>query len=77
MKPGEASTGKIGETTLSYHRPLQAYINTLGNTGLWVDHIGEWASHRKPPAGNRFEALDKSRKEIPLFLALRARKVDK
>jgi 2-polyprenyl-3-methyl-5-hydroxy-6-metoxy-1,4-benzoquinol methylase len=61
------------QTTLSFHRPLQAYINTLGSAGLWIDHIEEWISHKQPPKGNKFIALDQSRREIPLFLALRAR----
>lgn len=73
MRPGAASSGGPGETTTSFHRPLQAYVNTLGNSGLYIDHLDEWPSHRKPPVGPKFEALDKSRREIPLFLALRAR----
>lgn len=60
------------ETTLSFHRPLQAYINTLGSAGMWIDHIEEWVSGKMPPRGVRFAALDQSRREIPLFLALRA-----
>ncbi len=64
-----------GATTLTFHRPLQAYINTLGSAGLWIDHIEEWISGKIPPQGVRFAALDKSRREIPLFLALRAVKI--
>ena len=75
MKPGEASVGGAGVTTTSFHRPLQAYINTLANAGLLIDHIAEWPSHRKPPEGVRFAGLDKARREIPLFMAIRARKV--
>jgi 2-polyprenyl-3-methyl-5-hydroxy-6-metoxy-1,4-benzoquinol methylase len=75
MKPGEASVGGAGVTTTSFHRPLQAYVNTLSNAGLLIDHMSEWPSHRKPPAGIRFAALDKARREIPLFMAIRARKV--
>ncbi|HMD54684.1 MAG TPA: class I SAM-dependent methyltransferase, partial [Phycisphaerae bacterium] len=61
------------QTTLSFHRPLQAYINTLGSAGLWIDRVEEWISHKLPPEGKKFAALDKIRREIPLFLALRAR----
>lgn len=71
MHPGAAAT----EATVSFHRPLQAYINTLANANLLLDHLEEWPSHRQPPAGVRFDALEKSRREIPLFLALRARKI--
>lgn len=75
MAPGKAAAGKTAETTVTFHRPLQAYINTLGNAGLLIDHIDEWPSHRQPPQGIRFKELDRSRREIPMFLALRARKV--
>ncbi len=68
MHPGRDA----GPTTTTFHRPLQAYINTLGSAGLWIDHTEEWISGKMPPQGIRFAALDKSRREIPLFLALRA-----
>ncbi len=61
------------QTTPSFHRPLQAYVNTLGSAGLWIDRIEEWTSHKTSPQGPRKRALDQSRKEIPMFLALRAR----
>ena len=68
MHPGRDTS----PTTTTFHRPLQAYINTLGSAGLWIDHTEEWVSGKMPPQGIRFAALDKSRREIPLFLALRA-----
>jgi SAM-dependent methyltransferase len=75
--PGLAAHGKQGgeTTTPHFHRPLQAYINTLGNSGLLIDHLEEWPSHKTSQAGPRKAALDKARKEIPMFLALRARKI--
>jgi 2-polyprenyl-3-methyl-5-hydroxy-6-metoxy-1,4-benzoquinol methylase len=75
--PGLAAHGKRGgeTTTPHFHRPLQAYVNTLGNAGLLIDHMEEWPSHKTSQPGPRKAALDKSRKEIPMFLALRARKV--
>ncbi len=72
--PGLAAHGKDSASTPHFHRPLQAYINTLGNAGLLIDHIAEWISHKSSQAGPRKEALDRARKEIPMFLALRARK---
>ncbi len=69
--PGDT---KDDSTTPHFHRPLQAYINTLANAGLPVDHLEEWASHKTTPPGPRKAALDRARKEIPLFMALRARK---
>jgi ubiquinone/menaquinone biosynthesis C-methylase UbiE len=71
MHPGK----RPDVTTLTFHRPLQAYVNTLSSAGLLVDHMDEWISHKSPPAGKRFTALDRSRREIPLFLALRSRAV--
>ncbi|MCL5770041.1 MAG: class I SAM-dependent methyltransferase, partial [Planctomycetes bacterium] len=61
------------QITWTFHRPLQAYINTLGSAGFGVDRIEEWISHKRPPEGRRWEALDKIRREIPLFMAIRAR----
>jgi len=72
--PGKAALGKASEATVHYHRPLQAYVNTLGNAGFAVDHLEEWISHKKSEAGPRKAALDRARKEIPMFLALRARR---
>lgn len=76
--PGLAAHGKTaGESrsvTTHFHRPLQAYFNTLGGAGLPVEHVEEWASHKKSQAGPRAAELDRARKEIPMFLAIRARK---
>ena len=72
--PGLAAHGKDASATTHFHRPLQAYINTLGNAGLLLDHIEEWPSHKKSQPGPRQVALDRARKEIPMFLALRARR---
>jgi SAM-dependent methyltransferase len=62
------------QTTPTFHRPLQAYVNTLGSAGLAIDRLEEWTSHKTSPEGPRKRALDESRREIPMFLALRARK---
>jgi SAM-dependent methyltransferase len=72
--PGKAAHGKDSSTTAHFHRPLQAYINTLGNAGLAIDHIEEWISHKSSQPGPKKSVLDRARKEIPLFLALRARR---
>lgn len=75
IHPGLAAYGKDESVTLHFHRPLQAYVNTLGNAGLLIDHVEEWTSHKTSPPGPRKAAIDRARKEIPMFLALRARKV--
>lgn len=69
IHPGAAPAS----TAPSFHRALQAYVNTLGSANLWLDRLEEWTSHKTSPAGPRKQALDASRREIPLFLALRAR----
>jgi hypothetical protein len=60
--------------TLSFHRPLQTYFKQLAKFGLSVDRLEEWISHKKSDSGPRAEAENKARKEIPLFLYLRAKK---
>jgi ubiquinone/menaquinone biosynthesis C-methylase UbiE len=62
---------KTGEYTWSFHRPMQAYIRHLRNAGMLVDHMEEWASHKKSTSGPRAPAENQSRSEIPMFLALR------
>jgi SAM-dependent methyltransferase len=62
--------------TWSYHRPLQAYVKALRNAGLLVDALEEWPSHKtSEPGGPRSAAENLARKEIPMFLALRAVKL--
>ncbi|HVS69967.1 MAG TPA: class I SAM-dependent methyltransferase [Phycisphaerae bacterium] len=75
--PGRAAHGKGTPETTHFHRSLQAYVNTLGNAGLLIDHLEEWISHKKSQPGPRKEALDAARREIPMFLALRARAVSR
>lgn len=69
MHPGSAPD----ETTVTFHRPLQAYVNTLANAGFVVDRLEEWPSHKQGPPGRKREAIERARREIPMFLALRAR----
>ncbi len=61
-------------TTRSYHRPLQTYINELGNNGFMIDQI------REIPIGDlmksdRSKAEKRADMEFPLFLAIRAVKI--
>ena len=64
--------GSKGTKTIHFHRPLQAYINTLGNAGLLIDHIEEWVSHVPEQTGIKSEAMMKAKKEFPMFMAIRA-----
>ncbi len=58
--------------TLTYHRPLQSYFTALAEAGLLVDGLEEWVSNKTSEPGKRAKAENRARKEIPLFLAIRA-----
>ena len=59
--------------TVTYHRPLQSYVQALAKANLWVDGLEEWASNKVSEPGKRSRAENRARKEIPLFMAFRAR----
>jgi SAM-dependent methyltransferase len=61
------------ELTYSYHHPLTQYFNWLYEAKMGVEILEEWCSDKKSE-GARAKMEDRARKEIPLFLALRARK---
>ncbi|HEU0050537.1 MAG TPA: class I SAM-dependent methyltransferase [Patescibacteria group bacterium] len=63
--------------TVSFHRPLGAYVNSLSRNGFTIDALEEWTSNKKSDSGPRAKAENFARQEIPLFLALRARKQNK
>jgi ubiquinone/menaquinone biosynthesis C-methylase UbiE len=71
MHPGD----KRGQTTTSFHRPLQYYFKALSKAGFAVLLMEEWNSHKHSQAGPRAAAEDVARKEIPLFLCLVAVKL--
>ena len=71
MHPGSDPSA----TTLSYHRPLQVYMKELAKHGFVLAGLEEWISHRVSEKGPRRDAEDRARKEFPLFLMLRARRV--
>ena len=64
-------------STWSFHRPLEAYVRALRQAGLFVDALEEWVSHKVSDSGPRAEAENIARREIPMFLALRAIKLDR
>jgi ubiquinone/menaquinone biosynthesis C-methylase UbiE len=61
--------------TWTFHRPISAYVKALRQGGMMVDAIEEWPSHKHSDSGPRAAAENTARKEIPLFLAMRAIKV--
>lgn len=64
-----------GVYTWTFHKPLEAYVKVLGRSGLAIDALEEWASHKTSTSGPRAHAENVARKEIPMFLALRAIKI--
>ena len=62
--------------TWEFHRPISGYVKAMSQGGLLVDAMEEWASHKKSTSGPKAGAENMAREEIPLFLAIRARKVD-
>jgi ubiquinone/menaquinone biosynthesis C-methylase UbiE len=58
--------------TWTFHKPLEAYVKALGKSGLLIDALEEWPSHKQSTSGPRAPAENVARKEIPMFLALRA-----
>jgi ubiquinone/menaquinone biosynthesis C-methylase UbiE len=61
--------------TWTFHKPIEAYVKASRNAGLLIDALEEWPSHKISDSGPRAHAENVARKEIPMFLALRAIKV--
>ena len=67
--PGE----KHSEFTWSYHLPLWEYSRMLKENGFAIELIEEWTSD-KESVGRASKMENRSRAEIPLFMALKCRK---
>lgn len=65
------SQGKQSETTWSFHRPLSSYTHLLSQSGFLIEKLEEWVSD-KISTGARAKMENRSRKNFPLFLALKA-----
>ncbi len=76
--PMKTLSGRAKErvATRSFHRPLGAYINALAANGLLVERMDEIPAHRANSPPQQAKAAEQTRQEIPLFLGLRARKVE-
>lgn len=70
MKPYPGQSG----VTISFHRPLQDYINGLALAGLLVDQMQELPTYKTGEGRIQDKALAAAEQEIPLFMAVRARK---
>lgn len=71
MHPGK----KQSEKTTSFHHPLSAYTEFLYKAGFVIEKIEEWISDRKNQPGPHQKREDLARSEIPLFMAIVARKL--
>lgn len=69
-KPSKKDAG----TTFSYHYPISYYASALSKEGLYIEAIEEWCSD-KESEGGRARAENRARKEFPLFMAIKARKL--
>ncbi|UCC61933.1 MAG: class I SAM-dependent methyltransferase [Anaerolineae bacterium] len=70
--PLKAYPGQQSGVTLSFHRPLQAYVNGLAECGLLLDGMKEIPTYKVQKSGPRARAKNLANREIPLFLGLRA-----
>ncbi|MCA9319898.1 MAG: hypothetical protein KDB53_04140, partial [Planctomycetes bacterium] len=75
MNPGEVAQGKPKETTWTFHRPIQSYVKGLSEAGFAVEALEEWPSMRQSTGGRQAAEFNRVRREIPLFLGIRARKI--
>jgi ubiquinone/menaquinone biosynthesis C-methylase UbiE len=67
--------GKSQDYTWTFHKPIEAYMKGLRSAGLLIDALEEWPSHKTSTSGPRAGAENVARKEIPMFLAIRAVKI--
>ena len=72
MNPGQAASGRDRVVTYTFHRPIQHYVQALAKAGFTIDAIEEWPSLRTSQPGPRAEEENRARREIPMFLAIRA-----
>jgi SAM-dependent methyltransferase len=73
--PVKAYPGKQEGVTLDFHRPLQEYVNALAGCSLLVDCMKEIPTH-KVCSGPGAKAKNMANQEVPLFLGLRAFKIE-
>ncbi|MEO0629512.1 MAG: SAM-dependent methyltransferase, partial [Planctomycetota bacterium] len=72
MNPGKAAHGASPVETVTFHRPLSAYVRSLTSAGFAIEAMEEWPSLRTSEPGPRADEENRARAEIPLFLGIRA-----
>jgi hypothetical protein len=66
---------EVRGVTRSFHRPIQAYVNGLADHGFCLDRLEEIPAHKSSKSAPSERAERMARREIPLFLGLRARRI--
>lgn len=72
MNPGSVARGANPIMTVTYHRPLEHYVRAFAAAGFAIDALEEWPSLRASEPGPRAAEENRSRREIPMFLVMRA-----
>ncbi len=72
MNPGDVAKGETPVQTWTFHRPLQGYIKALSEASFLVESLEEWPSRRSSQPGPRAAEENRARREIPMFLGIRA-----
>lgn len=70
MHPGRGQS----ELTWSFHEPISVYAGHLKNAGLVIENIEEWSSDKTSTSREK-KREDRARAEIPLFMAIVAKKL--
>ncbi len=73
--PMKQHPGKESGVTISFHRAIGDYVNTLADCGLLIDRMDEIPVGDEGMKKQRTKAEKLADAEIPLFLGLRARKL--
>lgn len=76
MTPGEKDPKKK-ISTITFHRSLQNYMKLFSKNDFAITRLEEWISHKQSGIGPRQSAEDKARKEIPMFMCLEIKKINK
>lgn len=66
---------KDGAYTWTFHKPMSDYVKAARKSGMLIDAMEEWSSHKASDSGPRAPAENLARKEIPMFMAIRSIKV--
>ncbi len=73
--PMKQHPGRESGVTISFHRPISEYVNTLADCDLLIERLDEIPVGEGGVKQKHSKAEKMANDEIPLFLALRARKI--